>query len=443
VGYQSSIDSLLSAGAFALFGATPVVLISVPVVLHAFLTLIAFGVLRRRLDARLAVVGVLPLVFAPVALTWPILAANRQACIAMFFIAVWLLDGAAESKRSTLRYAAGALLAALLPLVDLYAVLLLPGLLVLLVCCVLDGTSCRSTWTRRALACAVGIAIGVAGFVISRSDRQSSTGQAGLSLARTSLNASLLWDQCLPYSLGYAQYREGEVRYRGTLAPAAMPWRALLTAGGWSLLAGIAAGGALSFSRLPWQLRRLGLFGLTTTVATAAAFILSVMPGDLWAIRYLGPIFWTAPFALAPLARWLGRVNFAIALAPWLIVSTISGWQSYGSAFTPADALEEQQLIDYLRANHIRCAAADYWLAYRLTFVSHEDVIVVPIDPLEDRYKPYRQQFLKESKTALIFHPRWSREQRDAVEQSLKEQRISFQPARVGEFVLLIVNRAV
>jgi hypothetical protein len=443
VGYQSSLDSVLTAGAFALFGSSPVVLMLVPILLHAVIVLVTFSILRRRLDLLPAALCTLPLVLAPVALSWPILSANRQACIVLVFITIWLLDGAAESKRPLPRFGIGALLTALVTVVDLYAVLFVPALVALAVMSLLDGAPQRRIVTRRAVAGAIGLALGATIFLVSRSNEQSTTGQAGLTAASVDSNASLLWDQCLPYALGHAQYHEGGLRYRGTVAPPTMPWAVLHTAGGWSILLGVFAGGLLGLSKLPWPLRRLGLFGLLTTLSTFAAFLFSVMPADLWSVRYLGPIFWTAPFALAPLARWLGVRRFVFALAPWLIVSSISGWQSYQTTFTHAERLEEQQLIEHLRAHDIRYAAADYWLAYRLTFIAREDPVVVPIDPLEDRYEPYRQQFLKAPAAALIFHARWSRVGPEAVERWLRAESAELQEQRVGEFVVLRVQRRI
>jgi hypothetical protein len=445
IGYQSSIDSMISAGAFAIFGASPRVLMAVPIVLHAVIVLLTFLILRKRIDPWLATVCTLPLVFAPVALTWPIVSANRQACIAIFFVSIWLIDGAAESKWPLLRLPLGALMVSILPLVDLFAVLLVPGALSLLVMSIFDGTHEKRLWMYRALACGVAISIGACAFLMSRSNGDATTGQAGLTLARVSSNGALLMDTCLPYSLGAKHYRDGDIRYRGTVAPPPMPWAALTSVAGWSLLLAVVAAGGLSFSKFPWPLRRLGLFGFITTISTLAAFLFSVMPADLWSVRYLGPIFWTAPLALAPLANFLGRRTFTLAIVPWLIVSSISGWRSYQSPFTADGLAEEQQLIEHLKANHIRYAAADYWLAYRLTFVSGEAAIVVPLEPMEDRYGPYRQAFLAEPQTALIFHPRWSRIPQEKYEQSLQslqELHISYTTTHVGKFTILLTRRA-
>src|SRR5262245_19767134 len=288
VGYQSSLDSVLTAGAFAVFGASPRVLMTVPIALHAVVVLLAFAVLRRRLDPWLATVCTLPLVFAPVALTWPIVSANRQACIVLYFLSIWLLDGAAASKRPSLRYGLGALCAGILVLVDLYAVLMLPGLIALLAMCVFDEPRDRGHLKLRIPSMLVGCGIAGMLFVMSRSDLDATSGQAGLTLDRVSSNASLLWDTCLPYALGSMHYHESTVRYRGMAWPAPMPWAVLLSAAGWSLLLGILASGALAVSKLRWPVRRLGLFAFITTISTLAAFVFSVMPADLWSVRYLG-----------------------------------------------------------------------------------------------------------------------------------------------------------
>jgi hypothetical protein len=140
-----------------------------------------------------------------------------------------------------------------------------------------------------------------------------------------------------------------------------------------------------------------------------------------------------------PVARFLGRRNYTLAIIPWLIVSAISGWQSFKTPCSSSDYAEEQQLIDHLRSSNIRVAAADYWLAYRLTFLSGENPIVVPLDPKEDRYKPYRQQFLRAPQTALIFHPLWSRNSREAVEEQLQNQSAG-PPETIGRFTIVRVS---
>jgi hypothetical protein len=447
VGYQSSVDAMLAAAAFAIFGASPLVLLVVPTIAHLAVILITFAILRKRLTTGSAVACVLPLVFTPWAVNYMILWANRESCILLVFVAVWLIDGASESRRPLLRYALGCCIGALALAVDLYAILFVPGLIVLALLSVFDQAS---AWKRRAAACAIGAAIGAIAILACRFAPGATASQASASLEQFNANASLLWNSCLPFSLGYALLRDSDAMMRPELFRLGMPWLALQVIAGWSLLLGIAAGGTMIVSaKIPWRLRRLGAMGLITAIATIGSFLISIMPVDLWASRYLGPLFWFAPFALAPLAAWVGTRRFVTMLTPYLIVAMIGGWLSYGAAVSgpllrvsrAAVASEEQQLRDFLRARGIHYAAADYWLAYRLTFLWHEDPIVVPLDPVRDRYSPYRDQFVAQPHSALIFDPIHAPTLPEPFESYLKANHIPYESEKIAGFEVLITDR--
>jgi hypothetical protein len=50
------------------------------------------------------------------------------------------------------------------------------------------------------------------------------------------------------------------------------------------------------------------------------------------------------------------------------------------------------EIVHCLDQHSRRLAMADYWIAYPLTFISEERVLVVPENAAEDRYAPYRRQ---------------------------------------------------
>lgn len=449
VGYQSSLDSAVTAIAFACFGASPLVLMLMPILGHLIITLLAFELLVRRLGTRRASIVVLPLVITPWAITYWVISPPRQWCVALIFGSIWLLDGASSSRGSILRYALGTMTALLAIFVDLFAMVFAPALAALALMCVFDGAG-KQRIRRRAIACIVGAIVGAMPALASRLVIGPNVAQSAISLDRIGYNARLLWNRCLPFALGYALYQDSEFPLRRSLWTAPMPWQVLQIAGGWSLLLGIVLGGAFIRSKLSWRVRRLGLFGFLVTLTTLAAFLVSVMPVDMWAVRYLAPIFWTAPFALAPLAARWGTRRFAIALAPYLLVALVGGWLSYGfrvhglmPVLSTRDADRDQrQLCEFLRARGIHYAAADYWIAYRLTFLWHENPVVVPLDPLNDRYAPYRRQFLDQRRTALIFHPVQSRQDSEPFERYLRNNHIAYEVAHAGPFTVLIVDRA-
>jgi hypothetical protein len=99
--------------------------------------------------------------------------------------------------------------------------------------------------------------------------------------------------------------------------------------------------------------------------------------------------FWTAPLALAPLGRRLTRPRFLLYLSPYLISVMVGGWIGMGFYGPYVDgavpvrcargrADDEQRVAERLRERGIQSAVADYWLAYRLTFLFDENPMVIP-----------------------------------------------------------------
>ncbi len=86
-------------------------------------------------------------------------------------------------------------------------------------------------------------------------------------------------------------------------------------------------------------------------------------------------------------------------------------------------------------------AAAQYWLAYRLTFLFDEDPVVVPLNGADDRYRPYRAGFAAAPVVAYVFHPSEPRAQPEAVEAQLAAQRVTYRHEEIAGFTVLIVRR--
>jgi len=173
------------------------------------------------------------------------------------------------------------------------------------------------------------------------------------------------------------------------------------------------------------------------------------MPSNMWSARYLAPIVWTAPFALAPLAALLSTRRLALAVAPYLTVAALGGWLSYGlyvrgplPVLDPRGvAADEQQVADFLRAKGVHHAAAQYWLSYRLSFLYGEDPLVIPISPSEDRYPPYREQFDRARRVAYVFHPSEPRARIEEHEPWVRAQGWQVERAEVAGFSMLLVER--
>ncbi len=180
---------------------------------------------------------------------------------------------------------------------------------------------------------------------------------------------------------------------------------------------------------------------------TIAGFLVSPMVMDLFSARYLAAIPLLAPFALAPLARRMGARRFALLMAPSAAAGAIAGWVGYGPFLraAPDHPSDEAQLEETLAARGVRVAMADYWAAYRLTFLSQERLLVVPANRAEDRYPPYRAAFDAAFTVAYVFDPERSREAAGAmaeqVEAGATEYTPTFETLHAGRFTALLLTR--
>ncbi|HEY8597424.1 MAG TPA: hypothetical protein VIL85_03270 [Thermomicrobiales bacterium] len=450
--YQGSVDPLLVALGFMLGGATPLTLMLVPLVGHLLLIGFTFATLRRHLTLTLVLAATLPVVFTPQAINGVALYAPRQWAITLVIAAIWALDGAGESRRPLPRYALGAALGGLALYPDLFAAQFIPALGLFALACCCDGWPARAIITRRSGASAAGLACGLAVLALSRltvtPSPNSVTGGA-LSVEQLRRNAALLWEQCLPWLLSYGVYIPGAQLYPDRWQPPAA-FALVQVAGAVLLVAGIAWGGlAIVARRLPWPVRRLGLLGGSVAATSLIGFLVSSSPVDMWAARYLAPIVWAAPFALMPAAHTLKAKRFLPALAPYIVAAAVGGWLSFGTyvrgPLPTRDprgvATEEAELGAALRSRGATYAAAQYWLAYRLTFLWHEAPIVVPLDPRDDRYPPYRHAYAEAATIAYLFDTTDPRADVAPCEASLRATGERYERVTVANFTALVWSR--
>jgi hypothetical protein len=120
-----------------------------------------------------------------------------------------------------------------------------------------------------------------------------------------------------------------------------------------------------------------------------------------------------SPFALAPAAWLLRPARFIPLVVAYALSAAISGWVSYGTfvdgplprLHPRGAATDEAALGAFLKERGVSVAMAQYWLAYRLTFLFEERLLVVPLNPGEDRYPPYREKLSRAARLAYVFHP--------------------------------------
>jgi hypothetical protein len=424
-GYQTSVDSTVAAGFFALLGATPLVLMLSTFVGHLTATGLAFGTVRRHVDPWLAALLTLPLVFTPSPLHTYILGPPRQAAITLVFLSVWTTDGAARSRAPHARYFAGAAVASLACYADPYALLFLPPLVLLSLLASLDSLDPAddpSGLTRavaaRAGSSLAGAALGFVPFVLLVSSAKAVHGETTFTVAAIERNYRLLTEECLPWILSTTVYT-------ATPGVAYAPWhpgtafRLVQWIGAFVFVLGIGFGLlAVRMKDLPWPVRRLGVFGFSLLPVALGGFLVSVMVMDLFSARYLAALVLVSPFALTPSAYRLGRARFGVALLPYVVSAAVAGWVGFGvrvagaaPVHLPGSGAEDEAWLESALAERgVTTAVADYWVSYRLTFLYREALRVIPVHASEDRYPPYREAFARASRVAYIFDSRRSRE---------------------------------
>ncbi len=447
--YQGSLDAFFIAIGFALAGVSALALMLVPFAGHLLLTAFAFGVVQRYLPRWAAMVVCLPIVFTPQAINGVVLYAPRQWCLTFFFAAVWFIDGAASRRRPWAHLFTGVMLAVVALYLDLFALQMMGALGLLGLACSLDQRPHRRELLRRLAAGAAGLVVGATALGLMRLASGAATPQTRLTFDRIAHNWNLLREQCLPWLASAKVFIP--ISGRPPVLWAAPEWLQTFLFLSASLLGiGICAGFASLFvRRIPWELRRLGLFGSLASLSSVVGFLLSSMPADAWSARYLAPIVWTAPFSLAPVLWLLGTQRFSFLLAPYLLSAALNGWLSYGEYVDGprivrterGQAREEEQVAQALRARGVQYGAAQFWLAYRLTFLWGERPILVPLHHREDRYAPYLEGFRRASKVAYVFHPSEPRARAEDVEPWLRSQPGQVERFQVADFVVLVHTR--
>ena len=449
-GYQTSADSLVAAGFFALFGPSPLVLMLSALTMHVVGTFFVFAMLKRRFEPWVALFLTMPMVVSPSSVHSYALYPPRQVSLTLVLGAFWAIDVAAARATDGTKarwLALGGLLSTLAVSADPYPMLLLPlvGLYAAMVAWDHDGAV---DVARRVAALGAGCAAGLVPFLVLHRLAGARSGPMGLATSMLAHHWRLLVDECLPWALSYKVYYARDVMdYRVWDAPT---WFHALGIMGALLLGGLVVFGLVSPLRLglPANVRRVGFTGALAFPLAIAAFLVSVMVMDHFSMRYLAVLTLMTPFAVAPAAHALGVKRFAAVFAPHLLASAIAGWVGYGPfvhgplpvAETP-ELRDDYTLLATLRAKGVRFAMADYWTSYRLTYLFREELVVVPTNPGEDRHAPYRRDLEAAPVFAYVYDPGRSREDLATAERELTAKNESVERTTAGRLTVLIVRR--
>lgn len=419
-GYQTSVDSAVAALVFLFAGPSPLALMASALVGHIVLTLLAYDVLRRKLGSWLAVVPALALVFTPAAVHSYALYPPRQTALTLVFVAYWLFDRVDGPRPRRFALLAGCASTFAL-FADPYALVFAPALTLFAALATLtpsDAATLRERLARLGNA-TVGAFVGALPLAMLWRSGAAKPGVLHVDTRLLGHNARLLADECLPWTLGYGVYKRDAhaLRYVRWDAPAALHWLQVVAA---VVLVALVVSGAMLMARrsIAWPLRRLGIVGALQLPITIGGFLTSVMVMDFFSARYLAAIVLAIPFAVAPAFALLGGRAAALLFTPYVASAAIGGWISFaphvqGARIVRSPANDEIALGRALRDRGVRYAIADYWVAYRLTFLFRETPIVVPINAPEDRYGRYRDGFHGADTFAYVFDPTRSRERLD------------------------------
>lgn len=462
-GYQTSADSLIAALWFAVFGASPLVLMLSALTLHVGSTLMVFGMMRRRFDPWTALLVTMPMVVTPSSVHSYALYPPRQASLTLAMAAFFALDTAAFADREVPRerrtrldvsrlrrmpmlawVAAGGLLATLAVGADPYPLLLLPLVSLYAVVVSFQEASAQQRGAR-VTAFSVGALVGLVPFWIVHQLPGAKSGPMGFTTTMLSHHWRLLVDECLPWALSYKVYFARDVMdYKPWDAPA---FGALGMLGA-LCLAGMLAYALVAPASVPVPIRRLAWVGALGFPLAIGAFLVSVMSMDHFSMRYLAVLTLMTPFGVAAAAHTLGPRRFLPLFLPHLLASAIGGWVGYGPFVrglvpvreTP-ELSDDYTLFHLLKAHGVRYAMADYWASYRLTLLFREELVVVPRNPSEDRYAPYRKALEAEPTYAYVFDPGRSREDLQSAELDLFAESARVEKLAAGRLTVFLVTR--
>jgi hypothetical protein len=155
----------------------------------------------------------------------------------------------------------------------------------------------------------------------------------------------------------------------------------------WSALIVVAAI-ALSYFRLADQTSKFGRTFHIFLITTPIMFIVSGSYIDEQSYRYLMPLYAALPVVYAvgiDGALRSNRIAGAALLTSLLALFVLQQASWYRRLEPDRDT---QAILSCLEQSGVRAAYADYWLSYKLTFLTDERVIVAPTNGL-DRYPPY------------------------------------------------------
>jgi len=408
--YQGVTAPLMARLVEVLLPIRPTLVVS-SVLGHALLVLALFGALKQRLPAAWAALAAGCVAVCPEPLNFLTYSAFRIWAFTLIFVGLYLAEHSARAGSRARRVLLALLSGAAVGLgyyTDLFVLQLLPGVTLYLLGWAWSLPASR--WL------AVGGAL--AGFGLGSIPRWLAQMEAPqlseLSLENLKHNWPLFWSQCLPYVTGTKLFAS-TTGFDRTEQVLEGPWLVLAAVGMGLFVAMALAGGVLGISPgVRPSPRRLAWCGAAWVGVSLVGFLFTRRPQDVMSARYLVPVLLGFPLLVAPvldrLPRDRGTVWVSALLLPLLVHFGVAGWRGYGGwlerglprVTSQGNGDDAQALLPALQQRGVDAATADYWVAYRLTYLWREQLTVVP-GTGEQRHAEYRRRFASARRPALIF----------------------------------------
>jgi hypothetical protein len=149
---------------------------------------------------------------------------------------------------------------------------------------------------------------------------------------------------------------------------------------------------AAALAAYVWSTRRLWTkqFFPLFVVFIPIFFLLSGAYIDTQSHRYVIPWYagLSVAWAVGSLASARERKGIATVIVATIIA--VHAWQQVAWYQKLQPDTQSLATIDCLKRNGIRGGYAEYWTAYKLTFIAHEEIIIAPTDGI-DRYPRYTE----------------------------------------------------
>lgn len=249
---------------------------------------------------------------------------------------------------------------------------------------------------------------------------------------------------------------DGVTQVWGLHPPLAWPWLAWLL-----FAAGLAACTWVAVS-LVRRARQFGLaqalgrdwlaFACTLSyLGLLAALLCTTALKDRYSMRYLWVSILWWPYLLAWGVAALGRqAAWRRVLAAALLLAGLGGAMAaallHPAAWQSASWREHYgPLLRYMQEHRVRHGRADYWEAYKLSFLSGENLVFAPDKRFPvglQRYHPYYWEVLGDPRKLYLFRPQVDDAALAKVRQDLRREGVPFEEQDLGRWRVILAGAA-